>query len=434
MPAVGLATFWAAVALTGGCGPDRAPVNDENTEGEAMGESSCADGQGCTEDPSALDTDSSDPTAGEPPPQCAFAEDCIAGLACDEGICVELQTVETCDRLQFSEPEVLAESLGDVEVVGVLEADADGSKELLLKMADGTVQVLDGLRAETSRTVVPVDPWVEIDEFLPVDLDGDGDDDLVLREASFSEGGDLFVFEALGDGNYVLSNEVAGDGSDFEVGDLRGDGGIDLAGPFVDGVHLLRSSGTSVGLSSERLFARTHLAVAIGRLNDDSFDDLVAFGDGAVSVYFGGSGFPSNHERLTQGSIGRRALVAGTLGLDARLLSLTERGGDYLVEVWPSRPNSGSWTARRWSLPTDMSPATFTHGTVLQFEADRDPGVWLTGQQSQAGLLLDVGSDAMCLQSPPPDLTRAAVGDFDGDGDDDWVYVRAGTIWARGAG
>jgi len=61
-------------------------------------------------------------------------------------------------------------------------------------------------------------------------------------------------------------------------------------------------------------------------------------------------------------------------------------------------------------------------------------GQALVGVLELPGLLLDVGQPTMCLQSPPEELLGAAVGDFDRDGDDEWVYANSGTIWLRDPG
>jgi len=255
---------------------------------------------------------------------------------------------------------------GDMDVIGAASLD----DELLW------VENVDGVGGQWSQRNISVDA-LGVSDVVPVDLDADGDVDVV---ASSPDGDDVSWWENVdGTGSEWIRHEVetALDGVvSVVVADLDGDGFLDLAGAGEDAgeVRWWRNS-DGVGILWETFVVDSQATLAVGLrsadLDGDGDLDLAgtAGGDSPVQWW---------ENRIAEDLDWKGRTIYG--GLNATIgLALGDLDGDFDIDVvatWPVADDVPFWKNRYASICSD---GNFHASDRISVLADPDPGSGVLG-------------------------------------------------------
>lgn len=270
-------------------------------------------------------------------------------------------------------------------------------------------------------------PYVWVSQLELEDLDGDGRSDVIVAgnfaETFFNAGSGVFAFGQ--------SYSLRGWSSSMKRGDFDADGLTDLAILFDKSGALTILRGSSAGSFSPQqpiLGFDEPSALATGRLNADSFDDLLigCRGDDAVWSYLGNGQLQFvKHTRLHAGGH-PKWIDVGDIDNDDRLDVVTadmEPGKGVHVGLGDGNGGFSSTHSRSEPMqPTCVELGDFDGDARLDAVAG---GVWNRGLTFLGGIAQPrepiAGSKSSTIGGP----TLAALSaDLDLDGDSDLVIVR----------
>lgn len=322
------------------------------------------------------------------------------------------------------------------------DLDGDGNKDLITSAANSlAIHWGKGGRdyEASSSLATTMNP---ITSLALADMDGDGDLDIVLGDGSYYVGviGNLGSRSFTGtvkckSGDYVY---------DVALADLDGDSNIDVAAACYVSEVVAVHNGSTNGLLSVYPGITEHIYYPEGMVfedfNGDSFDDVVVGNmnnsNDRLSVYLSnGDGTFTNRAWYSGQTYGNQALAAADFNEDGKLdvavahndtalgLYLGNGNGTFNAEsYWGKLPSSGS-------DPRDIEVADFNndnHQDVAIPDSANGIAVYLGAGDGTFGSGIKVTMDTTPL--------GVAVGDFDGDGDDDLAAAHGGGaygIWVR---
>ena len=326
----------------------------------------------------------------------------------------------------FDELRSMVPSLDDGRATeDVLFADLDGDGDLDLAEAATflRVRINDG-----DGEFEPLELVLSLpaDRIAAGDLDGDGREELVVREGDrfWTVGltGSVPTLSLLGDfGPGNLLRPVC-------TGDLDGDGDVDIATDTV----VLRNEGdgltfTAVGLNASLSQAADVLAADLD-------------GDGDLDLVYGDAGSPPiglfNQGGLLFTQVDLTPL--GSAGNSGRI-DVADVDGNGTADVWTGgqlllNDGTGAFTDASASVPSSDPSFRADDALFLDYDGDGDvdllavgEAVVPIGEQAQnlfrndgAGGFTNVATTGLPIRSV---LERAATGDVDGDGDQDLVVA-----------
>lgn len=351
--------------------------------------------------------------------------------------------------------------VGDVDADGkddlifVGQGWSGGQLNIRVKRSNG-----DGTWTNWSQ-VLGDGPGVHMYPPLVGDVDDDGRADLIFVGQGWSGAGlNIRVKRSNGDGTWASWAQVLGDGSGLHtyptlVGDVDGDGKDDLV--FVGqgwsglglNIRVKRSNGDGTWTSWSQILGdgvgvHTHRTL-IGDVDGDSRDDLVFVGQGwsgpGLNIRVkrsNGNGTWSLWSQITGDGAGVHTYPAhlGTVDGDARhdLIFVGQNWSGAGLNIRTKRSN-GTNPVTSWSDVLGDGAGVHTHPALTgDFNGDNLTDIAFVGQNwSGAGLNIrtkfsqgngqwsagsQVLGDGAAVHTYP-----ARVGDFDGDGRDDIVFV-----------
>ncbi len=313
--------------------------------------------------------------------------------------------------------------------VALVDVDGDGDPDLLLNDPVRLFRNNGGVFTDVSATHVP--PNVSAERLVLIDFDGDGFRDLYCPDR---QGSHLLR----NDGSGVFTDETA---ARLPSGwtswwaalaiDVDGDGAADL----VEGAGVLRNNGAGVFLPSTAIALPTDefvLSIAGGDLDGDGDADLVfgarEFVDGHDHLLLGdGSGgfVDVSPARLAYRSAYASDLVSGDFDGDGDIDLFST--GQQACGLWRNDGSGWFTDVSKLFLPHLPSWTSASKAAALDADGDGDLDLVVVGP-GQSVLLRNNGGGTFTLAPAgslpqwyvPPEVI--ASGDLDGDGDIDLVY------------
>ena len=367
-----------------------------------------------------------------PSGDCDPEEGCQGDLDCDAGYCdlgaecVPVDVLPDCgdagpSLTALASPPGLADLGALALALAVGDVDGDGDDDLLVAHADGLTVVVDDQLITSA-----LGPW------QPTAITSVARDDGALDLAVWTTG--LAVFDGDGMGGFAGQADIAGDfdGLDGLTRlDLDGDGDDELLA--YNGFAMVIWWNEAGVLTSQPGPTKGPHGLAVGDFGEDGRDELVS-GDSplGLDVYAyagGGAGWtvdPLNG--MVSGSFD--GLVTARLPGDGGLLGIaavdSRTPGDLaLLEVY--RAKNVGWPSAAESLV--QLPARYSRLAAGDFDGDGfDTILAYADDDGGAPRLLEL-TEALaqyCHADPGlPATEQVAIGDLDGDGDDELALIDA---------
>jgi len=256
-----------------------------------------------------------------------------------------------------------------------------------------------------------------------VDLDGDGDLDVLMSSRTPNSTYDLRWLRNHGDATFdaPLSLGTAAAGARFGSGDLDGDGDVDLFVLVTSGFVLQLLYNDGAGGFADRVALPLHLAIqfpaeiAGGDVN----------GDGTLDILFTDPrSVPATRVRLLLG-LGGRAYQDASAGIPAvtrvSALTLADADGDGALDLFTGANLLRNVGGARFQDVGGAYPSQFAALAIEVADLDGDGDAdALLGDQNQ--LLLGDGTGAFLAAGAEPVFgAQPVLGDVDGDGDLDVI-------------
>lgn len=325
------------------------------------------------------------------------------------------------------------------EAVSPTDVDRDGDLDVVVGWADGLPRVgwmentAGNGSAWTLRTIAT--GTTDLLDLETADLDGDGDSDVVV---TLRQAGAVVWYENTSNGAawtpHTLSTAVAL-ASKVAVGDVDRDGDVDVvaasSGTGPDVVVLLENAaGNGTSWTPRTVYANARFTRAV------EVADIDGDGDADVLVDSGNDQTISWHENLLgNGTLWLARTVTTTGGGAEATTADVDRDGDLdvIARVSNSSPgwyenvagNGQGWVAHTIATPSGLQ------GTIVARDLDGDGDVdavtaatgasavqWFENVSGNGSAWV---TRTIATNAAPP--TVAAVGDLDGDGDPDVVFV-----------
>ncbi len=326
--------------------------------------------------------------------------------------------------VMFTGGETWKANVGEApQSVALADIDGDGDRELVVADRSRVVTYRNKGEGFADPVVLTLETFTRID--ATVDIDGDGDDDVVTSKGSVS------LWRSNGDGTFQQAVKVATGLFDVvQLVDVNGDGHLDLVTTDATEATLEIRDGAGDGtFAAPRAFAGqegSHLTV--GRFDPDAYRDI------AFSIYTTGidvhRGEPGGNVRELQRFVPLEGPLVETrstaaidfdLDGDADLATLyVNNRNEYSIAI---ATNTGGAFAITDTIDLGTGDEYFSPGlTVADIDGDQRPdlvaGNTIARNTSAGWGVFTLGLDALHLGS-------ARTGDLDGDGDIDLVVAGA---------
>ncbi len=326
-------------------------------------------------------------------------------------------------------PPVLHETGSPTGSLVACDLDEDGFPDVAALSRVERVTILRSGRGLRSQLAFPADSPAGV---LPVDLDGDGELELVYGKR---DGGTLSVLERESDGSFAPPVTYAtGQGPTYvAAGDIDGDGDQDLGVSHVMGINgasILRNFGDgSFAAPVEYAAPGMPATLALADLDGDGAPDLVIQ---TATTSTAGVGVLLNDGL---GAFGPRVQVPTGFGTAFLALGDLDRDGDLdcAVSVQDGTLGPGVFAVLRNQGDGTLEPAV-RHGAggssslaLGDLDGDGDVDVATTSFNGASSAYHNLG-DAAFASALPLDLIRGGrvlrAADLDGDGDLELVVAR----------
>jgi hypothetical protein len=298
---------------------------------------------------------------------------------------------------------------------------------VVVAVAPGTAAILDATGTTLTARAAPAPPDGNIVAVIPIDIDGDCDDDLVIATTGAApiiwrrDGIDFVVAEQVGDATMaaLAAVDVDHDGDMDLV--LGGGGTLQLwlnsgGGTFTHAPGALSAGGRVSAIS----------ALATGDVNGDGHADLVVGQAGPPLVAWLGTG----------GRFEPNDGVVPPVALDVERLTLADADGDFMPDLFVAiRGAPMRLYIDRGGLLEDQSflriPPPIPVARAIAV------GGWDTGCEPDAVIAADAGAPTLAgapgmftPDVPAPAASDVVMADIDGDGDLDAILSTSeGVRW-----
>lgn len=311
-----------------------------------------------------------------------------------------------------------------------LDLDSDGDLDLLVREDGNNILHLenDGAGSLTLRSNILEGFSSTLSKPALADFDGDGNEDLVLLDGNLDT---LFWFRSRGDGTFDIQEgpELRGlrsGVSSLQAGDVDGDGKPDLLLTSFPEVHILLNSGEGPFGESGVVEMSVHSRLLLEDIDRDGRVDFLGLGVRELMVAWemGTAGNYEIESRFTGGSFSEMIPIrTGEEDLPALLVSSPGFAGLWIIEI----RDDGQPVA-----PAVQLASQATALVPLDYDADGDLDLVTAAHSNR---ILTYNNEEGQLQ--PPNFIRLYRGsrgdglvtaDFDGDG----IQDLAMTLWSDG--
>lgn len=269
-------------------------------------------------------------------------------------------------------------------------------------------------------------PIASIFDLAIADLDGDGFQDGVLREASGLSAG-IRPFRGDGSGGFVLAPQGIASSlfpqRDLVLADLDGDGAVDLLAG-APGMLRLRNDGSGAFTAWPVSLPTSTLTGCVGDFDGDRQADLmVRLGNDLGLMLADGSGGFGPVQVLSQAlGVGNGALNAGDVDGDGDV-DLVVGPGSTLLFHWVRNDGAGSFAVQ--PIPLGSLVGFPNSSALVDLDADHLPDLVVRSGFGGIGVYQNLGGSFASLPVVFPTATDLAVADVDGDGAVELVVVDA---------
>ena len=304
---------------------------------------------------------------------------------------------------------------GSTSALAIADIDGDGFRDLVTGSTTDVRVFVNGRNLGVSMQLTQTLAVPDVTALVVADVDGDGDADVLAGTGT--------GLRLLRNTNGVLAivNLDALAASSLAVGDVDADADLDIVASGGDATRLLRNDGNGQFIGTALSIPAEH--VLLGDLDGDGRADLVTMEAAALAVHFaGGSDFLRDAQRLDDAAL-------------AAILTDIDRDGDLdllavLADELRARAGSLRGTFGTTTLASDGTQAPgVSNATALgDLDGDGDDDLVVGGDGDDLVLLND-GNGTFTFSG----LTRhrlgagrtsaGAIADMDGDGDLDVVTV-----------
>ncbi len=268
-----------------------------------------------------------------------------------------------------------------------------------------------------------------------LDLDGDGDSDVVDWLWTNTNGREVRVGGWINDGSGALANawnapltfaeNVVDEGQDSAVGDLDGDARDDFALSFGKHVYLFTSNGAALPSTLAQLdLPAAKLSIALGDFDGDGLDDL-ASSDGSVTIRLNARINAFQPAEPAWNTLGSSAAD------DLHAVDVDGSGADDILDVGDNTvwfyTIAGGLLAGTQGVEHGLGPSTFNQLTTGDVDADGDEDAVVFDMEHGRCAVLRQGAGgwvAEAVQDPAGPATNLA--DVNGDGALDGVCCSSG--------
>ena len=349
------------------------------------------------------------------------------------------KNISTTSSVSFSEEYPIDLLIREPRATSVVDLDNDGDNDFTVAYGNG--QHTDallwyenlGTNSYVINLISSVGDSDDFDDSLPVDIDGDGDMDILTTETS----GDFFLFKNTdGNGNFEKIEIYAfADVNHIDVGDIDNDGDMDIVGTNTGSGDKLFWFENPDGLGTfdyEEVIASSVIGqyqnVFLRDLDSDGNLDIVALSDSSVDWYRNEDGQGTFSSKISihsnVGGFSNIAVIDVDNDLDDDIVYGKYQSFDSDSLNWIANDGTGEFGS---SIFIDIVDGGITELTSRDFDNDGDGDIMFINYESEKCtfyLNLDGGGDfgaATELDGTYPDYTRIKFGDLDNDGDQDLI-------------
>ncbi len=332
---------------------------------------------------------------------CSYNTDCGPGYQCYYNNCQAVTPEVGCESVPFAIGFEIPVA-GGISSLAFIETDGNNERELVVAGAGVTLARIDGTTTVLDGTSAPYDLEVR-------DLDGDGDEDIVMLDGNTG-----LVRLLLNDGMWTaVELPYGGSFERVETVDLGGDGFPDVvAVSSIDGIYVWRNNGGN-GWEDPTYIWEASSSIAAGALDGDALEDIVAHSYTTYALYDGAI----NATALYSGSYGgvRQVAIGNFNGSGDLDVITTEVNGTTLATSFPGSVLSGSGSLTT-SWPNAVETIEVADMNLDGFDDVVGGGgsaltIAYGGPQADADTIVCVSSVAS-----PHTPYRVAIGDMSGDG------------------
>lgn len=349
------------------------------------------------------------------------------------------KNTSTISSISYSDEHPIDLLIREPRATSVVDIDNDGDNDFTVAYGNG--QHTDaflwyenlGQESYVINVISPVGDSDNFDDCLPVDIDGDGDIDLLTTEAF----GDFFLFKNTdGNGNFEKVEIYASfDVKHIDVGDVDGDGDMDIVGTNTGSGDKLFWFENPDGIGTFD-YGEVIASGVIGQyqnvflrdMDNDGNLDIVALSDSSVDWYRNEDGQGTFSGKINISNVGGFSNIAVTdvdNDLDEDIIYGKYQSFDSDSLNWIANDGTGEFGS---SIFIDIIDGGITELTSKDFDNDGDGDIMFINFESEKCVFylnLDGGGDfgqATELDGTYPDYTKIKFGDLDNDGDDDLIF------------
>lgn len=342
--------------------------------------------------------------------ECYGPYDCPQGQVCQYNSCVQLEQEQICESVPFGLAIPIPTDGGDA--LAFIDLGTPDRGLLIGSFTGLSLARLDGSVTSIDNESYPGDLAVR-------DLDGDGDQDIVM--ADYNTGGPRVLTN---DGAWTPTSLPPADGVyHVDTLDLEGDGYPDVVG-FADGwTSWVWPNHGPEGWDDPLFVWDSTNSLVTASLDGDAYADIVLHSFATFAIY-GGPALYNSELYAGVTSPAFRMLGAGHFNQTAEddVVGLESVNGTTVVTTWPGPVlQSAGWWQSYWPWPV-----YFIETADINLDGYTD----VVGTDTSGSLTIGWGGGApepdlfVCVshfEVATPQVARIAIGDFTGDGRPDFA-------------
>jgi hypothetical protein len=320
----------------------------------------------------------------------------------------------------------LFEGTSAILSLAFVEATPAPGKEILI----GTSSSVELVASDGTSSVIAAE---QADDLAAADIDEDGDDDIVLLNASATPA-TLRTLLGDGTGGFIQAGSAEISATTFELGDVDDDGHIDLISDADETLAIRLGLGDGTFVDAMPAFMNASIGAIIFVRADDAMGHDIAFsvGTGAIRTSTGPPQYSSSGLQPSVLLASPHALAAGDYDgngfMDVSAIDATMSPSPILT--WNGTNLSAD--AQSW-----QSPTSYLVAAVGDVDDDGRDDLALVSEDGELAVRFGQAADQYenvlsCYVAGTVGggtATLLAIGDVDGNGRDDVISAAGATLW-----